>query len=190
MVPQNCRFLSLVVVERVLTTHFLILKSFQKFLWIFCGHVFFLWLPLQTKIQIESCQIDGREVTGRYTCFFLQENAWSLSHRVTNQHPHLPWNFMTHGFLGPSAFLLSVATPAEPRGKKTHCFCCANWVCEKLLEKCRWEIWSGVRGAWKSFWTRFGLFFGFFFALFKQSFVSIWKRRLFWGQLRSADVPP
>ena len=33
--------------------------------------------------------------------FFLQKNEWSASYRVTNQHPNLPWNFITHGFLDP-----------------------------------------------------------------------------------------
>ena len=37
-------------------------------------------------------------------CFFLQGNEWSRSYREINQHPGLPWNFITHGFLDPSAF--------------------------------------------------------------------------------------
>ena len=36
--------------------------------------------------------------------FFLWERKWSRSYRVTNQHPNLPWGFMTHGFLDPFAF--------------------------------------------------------------------------------------
>ena len=36
--------------------------------------------------------------------FFLQDNEWSRSYREINQHPRLPWNFITHGFLDPSAF--------------------------------------------------------------------------------------
>ena len=35
----------------------------------------------------------------------LPENERSRSYRVTNRHPNLPWNFMTHGFLHPSVFL-------------------------------------------------------------------------------------
>ena len=31
--------------------------------------------------------------------FVLQGNEWSRSYRETNQHPSLPWNFITHGFL-------------------------------------------------------------------------------------------
>ena len=31
-------------------------------------------------------------------------HEWSRSYRVTNQHPNLPWNFVTHGLLDPSAF--------------------------------------------------------------------------------------
>ena len=37
-------------------------------------------------------------------CFLLQGNEWSRSYRKINQHPNLPWNFITHGFLDPSAF--------------------------------------------------------------------------------------
>ena len=35
-------------------------------------------------------------------------NEWSRSYRVTNQHPNLPWNFMTHGFLDLSRTLLRI----------------------------------------------------------------------------------
>ena len=45
----------------------------------------------------------GREVT-EMNCFFLQKYERSRSHREINQHPSLPWNFITHGFLDPSAF--------------------------------------------------------------------------------------
>ena len=31
-------------------------------------------------------------------------NEWSRSCREINQHPSLPWDFFTHGFLEPSAF--------------------------------------------------------------------------------------
>ena len=31
-------------------------------------------------------------------------NEWSRSYREIDQHPSLPWNFITHGFLDPSAF--------------------------------------------------------------------------------------
>ena len=31
-------------------------------------------------------------------------NKWSRSYREINRHPSLPWNFITHGFLDPSAF--------------------------------------------------------------------------------------
>ena len=34
---------------------------------------------------------------------FLQGNEWSRSYREINRHPSLPWNFITHGFLDPSA---------------------------------------------------------------------------------------
>ena len=31
-------------------------------------------------------------------------NEWSQRYREKNQHPSLPWSFITHGFLDPSAF--------------------------------------------------------------------------------------
>ena len=70
------------------------------------------WVPkfkgdIIIKIQNRngSCQMGGREVTGRLLkFFFLREDEWSRSYRVTKQHPSLPWNFMTHGFLDRSAF--------------------------------------------------------------------------------------
>ena len=58
----------------------------------------------EIKLQNASCQMGGREVTGRWNCFFLRENEWSRSYKATNQHPSLPWNFITHGFLDPSSF--------------------------------------------------------------------------------------
>ena len=75
----------------------------------------------------------GREVTRRYNCFFLQENEWSRSYREINQHPSLPWNSITHGFLDPSAFsemfvlrLPSEKLPSfpgtEPRECPKECF--------------------------------------------------------------------
>ena len=44
----------------------------------------------ETKIQNGSCQMGGREVTGRYKRFFLREHERSRSYRVTDQHPSLP----------------------------------------------------------------------------------------------------
>ena len=35
---------------------------------------------------------------------FCREMSWSRSYREINQHSSLPWNFITHGFLDPSAF--------------------------------------------------------------------------------------
>ena len=58
----------------------------------------------EIKLQNASCQMGGREVKGRYKCFFLRKYEWSRSYREMNQHPSLPWNFITHGFLDASAF--------------------------------------------------------------------------------------
>ena len=41
----------------------------------------------EIRIQNASCQMGGREVTGRLNCFFLQENEWSRSYKEINQHP-------------------------------------------------------------------------------------------------------
>ena len=58
----------------------------------------------KVNIQNASCQMGCREVTGRQNCFFLQESEWSRGYTERNQHPHLPWNCMTHRFLHPSPF--------------------------------------------------------------------------------------
>ena len=51
----------------------------------------------EVTIQNASCQMGGREVT-RWTASFCNERL--RSYREINQHPSLPWNFITHGFLG------------------------------------------------------------------------------------------
>ena len=63
------------------------------------------FLPFAVSLN-ESCQMGGREVAGRSNGFFLQESERSRSYRVTNQHPNLPWNFVTHVILSPPHFLL------------------------------------------------------------------------------------
>ena len=65
-----------------------------------------LWVAKLKGDKNSECKLSNgcREVTGRYICFFLQENEWSRSYMEINQHPSLPWDFMTHGFLHPSAF--------------------------------------------------------------------------------------
>ena len=55
----------------------------------------------------------GRDVTGRKKSFFLREYDWSRSYKEVNQHPSLPWNFITHGFLDPSAFPEKKTTPDQ-----------------------------------------------------------------------------
>ena len=47
----------------------------------------------------------------------LQENEWSRSYREMNQHPSLPWNFITHGFLDPSAFFFCWGQIAHKPGE-------------------------------------------------------------------------
>ena len=44
------------------------------------------------------------KLQGDKTASFCRKDERMRSYRVTNQHPNLPWNFMTHGFLDPSAF--------------------------------------------------------------------------------------
>ena len=46
----------------------------------------------------------SRSYREKKTCFSLHENEISRSYRVTNQHLDLPWNFVTHAFLDPTAF--------------------------------------------------------------------------------------
>ena len=43
----------------------------------------------------------GRELKLHGDETVLLEDEWLRSYRVTNQHPDLPWNLMTHGFLDP-----------------------------------------------------------------------------------------
>ena len=62
----------------------------------------------------ETKMMGGREVAGRKNCFFLQENEWSQSYKVTRQHPNLAWNFMTLGFLDPFAFPDQKVSPKKP----------------------------------------------------------------------------
>ena len=38
------------------------------------------------------------------SCHKTASFEWSRSYREINQHPGLPWNFINHGFLDPSAF--------------------------------------------------------------------------------------
>ena len=49
----------------------------------------------EITLQNGSCQMGGREVTGRQNHFFLQKDEWSRSYREINRHPNLPWNFIT-----------------------------------------------------------------------------------------------
>ena len=67
----------------------------------------------EINIQNVSCQTGGREVTWRFNCFFLLEDEWSRSHRATNQHPNLPWNLVTHGFLASACAGLLVTNRAK-----------------------------------------------------------------------------
>ena len=70
--------------------------------------------------------------------------------------------------------IISVTTPAEPRGEK-ELFCCRFWAVknfENLLKSAGEIFLSGLRGA-NFFQTGFGSFFESFFAFFKPFFVSI-----------------
>ena len=57
-----------------------------------------------------SCPMGAREVAGEQNCFSGQE-----CHRANDQHPPLPGDFGTHGFLHPSAFPDSFQAPASER---------------------------------------------------------------------------
>ena len=56
------------------------------------------------KLRMKAVKWVVAKLQGDKAVFFLQRNEWLRSYRVTNQHPSLPWNFTTHGFLYPSAF--------------------------------------------------------------------------------------
>ena len=62
------------------------------------------------KIQNASCQMGGREDTKVIKLLLSAENEWSRSCREINQHPNLPWNFITHGILTPPRFLSFLQT--------------------------------------------------------------------------------
>ena len=55
------------------------------------------------QMKNEGCQMGGREVTGRQL-LLSGGTQWLRSYKVTNLHPNLPQNFMTHRFLDPTAF--------------------------------------------------------------------------------------
>ena len=46
----------------------------------------------------------GAKLQGDKNASFCREMEWSRSYKETNQHPSPSWNFITHGFLDPSAF--------------------------------------------------------------------------------------
>ena len=84
---------------------------------------------------------------------------------------------------------ISGATPAEPRGEKKLFFVLILGG-EKLLkfvEKCRWNILSGLREA-KHFSNAFRIVFRILFRVFQTVFRIDLK--VFRGQFRSADMPP
>ena len=57
--------------------------------------------------SISECKLSKwvvAKLQGDETALFCGKNERSRRYRVTNQHPGLPLNFMTHGFLDPSAF--------------------------------------------------------------------------------------
>ena len=59
------------------------------------------------------------KLEGDKTAFFLQGNEWPRSCRETNQHLSLPWNFITHGFLDPSAFPEDLSIGKEDLGQNS-----------------------------------------------------------------------
>ena len=71
----------------------------------------------EIRIQNASCQMRGREVTGRWSCLFQQGNdEWSRSYRVTNQRTD---------FWTPPRFLILVTsfiTLLPPQSNTPFCF--------------------------------------------------------------------
>ena len=53
------------------------------------------------SLRVEKCQGNSKTLRRvlRSACF-----QWGKRDREINQHPNLPWNYITHGFLDPSAF--------------------------------------------------------------------------------------
>ena len=86
--------------------------------------------------------------------------------------------------------ILSVATPAEPRGGKKNFFLCKFWAVKNFLNllKSAGEILlSGLRGA-KHFSNTFRIVFRILFRVFQTVFrIDLKVSR---GQFRSADMPP
>ena len=83
----------------------------------------------EMKNQNGSCQMRGHEVTRRLKCFFqiLRENERSRSYREIIQHPNLPWNFITHGFLDLSVF---------PKQSGNRCRIDAEFLVTRPLSHC------------------------------------------------------
>ena len=73
-------------------------------------------------------------------------NEWSRSYREINQHPNLPSNFITHGFLDPSAF-----------PEKCMCFSCPliseKASCPQSFRSCFWA-WKWLRQLLRQFYER------------------------------------
>ena len=87
--------------------------------------------------------------------------------------------------------IVSVATPAEPRGEnKKNLFLCKFWAVKTFynLVKSAGEIFlGGLRGA-KNFSNAFRIVFRILFRVFQTVFRIDLK--IFRGQFRSADMPP
>ena len=64
-----------------------------------------LWHPIQIAPLLARLQLSPTFFS-QVACGFvlLLVNEWSRSYRVTNPHPSLPWNFVTHGFLSREGF--------------------------------------------------------------------------------------
>ena len=60
------------------------------------------------------------KLQGFETAFFLQGNEWWRSYKEINRHPSLPWNYITHGFLDPSAFPDKNCPPVEVCGTNVY----------------------------------------------------------------------
>ena len=71
-----------------------------------CERVLRSWVAKFKGDQNSECKLsNGRSQSNKVIkLLFSAGNEWSRSYREITQHPSRPWNFITHGFLDPSAF--------------------------------------------------------------------------------------
>ena len=88
----------------------------------------------EMKIQNASCQMGGREVR-RWQKLLLSAGKWVVAKlQGDNQHPSLPWNFITHGILDPSAFPDELQT--ELQGISAARSQCGHFSSKRFIRQC------------------------------------------------------